>query len=111
MPTVITSAEYRYAFETVLQAIKKYNTPGWIADLRQQGVIDPEDQKWFIANVLKSAAQNGLSRIAAIGFNDPIRKDYYDRMMATTLNFGIALKVFETLEEGVKWMGEFKKLS
>jgi hypothetical protein len=100
----VTSAEYRLAFEAVLQTIKKYNTHGWIADLRNQGVIAPGDQKWFISNVLKSAAENGLTRIAAIGFNDPIRKEYYERMKANTLTFGIELNVFETLEEGVSWM-------
>jgi hypothetical protein len=100
----VTSAEYRQAFETVLQTIKKYNTPGWIADLRNQGVITSEDQKWFIANVLKSAAANGLTRIAAIGFNDPIRKEYYERMIATTQSFGINLSVFETIEDGINWM-------
>ncbi len=102
----VTSIEYRHAFEKVLQTIKKYNTPGWIADLRNQGVISAEDQKWFISNVLKTAAQNGLIRIAAIGFNDPIRKDYYNRMIATTEQFGITLQVFETLEQGIQWMDQ-----
>ncbi len=100
----VTSTEYRFAFETVLQTLKKYNTPGWIADLRNQGIISQEDQKWFISNVLSVAAENGLKRIATIGFNDPIRKDYFDRMKAMTAEFGIELRVFYDLDSAVLWM-------
>lgn len=102
----VTSDQYREAFESVLSTIEKYNTPGWIADLRNQGVIAVADQQWFIANVLKAAADNGLSRIAAIGFDDPMRKDYYDRMIARTLEFGVTLKVFHTMDAAVSWMAE-----
>jgi len=103
----VTSSEYREAFDSVLNTIKKYNTPGWIADLRKQGVILPEDQQWFIKNVLAVAGENGLQRIAAVGFHDPVRKDYYDRMIANTGEFGIELKVFSEIDSAVLWMKSF----
>ncbi len=105
----VTSDEYRKAFEVILQTIKTYNTPGWIADLRNQGVIAPEDQQWFISNVLKTASENGLLRIATVGFSDPIRKDYYQRMISKTTEFGIELRVFESIEEAVEWMAQLVK--
>ena len=103
----VSSNEYRKAFEVVLQTIRTYNTPGWIADLRNQGVITPEDQQWFISNVLKTAAENGLVRIGTVGFNNPIRKDYYQRMISKTAEFGIEFRVFESIEDAVSWMGQF----
>ena len=100
----VTSAEYRAAFESVLQTIEKYRTPGWIADLRNQGAIDTEDQKWFTETVLKVAASKGLERIAAIGFDDPVRKEYYERMIKKTSEFGIKLRVFHDMDVAVQWM-------
>jgi signal transduction histidine kinase len=100
----VTSAEYRAAFESVLQTIEKYNTPGWVADLRNQGIIADDDQKWFIENVLKVAANKGLKRIAAVGFDDPVRKDYYNRMTGKTAEFGINMKVFHEMSSAVEWM-------
>ncbi|MGE0772036.1 MAG: ATP-binding protein [Cyclobacteriaceae bacterium] len=100
----VTSAEYRNAFERVLQTLRKYNTTGWIADLRNQGRVGREDQSWFLSNILKSAADNGLKRIAAIGFDDPIRKDYYERMIATTKEYGIVLQVFYDMPSALNWM-------
>lgn len=100
----ITSTEYRKAFEVVLHTIKAYNTPGWIADLRNQGVIATEDQQWFISNVLKVAALNGLKRIGTIGFTDPVRKEYYERMMKITADYGIILRNFNNMEAAIIWM-------
>lgn len=100
----VTSEEYRKAFDSVLLTIRKYNTPGWIADLRNQGVIAPEDQKWFVNNVLRSAADNGLKRIGTVGFLDPVRVEYYERMKAKTQEFGIELRVFEDMDSAVLWM-------
>ena len=84
--------------------LKSDNTPGWIADLRNQGVIAADDQNWFIENVLKVAAHKGLRRIAAIGFDDPVRKEYYNRMMEKTAEFGINLQVFHAMSPAIDWM-------
>ena len=100
----VASVEYRAAFESVLQTIEKYRTPGWIADLRNQGKIDPDDQKWFVEKVLKVASEKGLERIASVGFDDPVRKDYYDRMVEKTAEYGIHLRVFHDMDSAVQWM-------
>lgn len=104
-----TGPEYQRAFQTVLHSLKTYRTPGWIADLRLQGVVPDEDQYWFLSTVIPEAVRFGLKRIAAIGFTDPIRKNYYDRMIVKTRNEGIELRVFETMEDAVKWMRDFIK--
>ncbi|MDW8331012.1 MAG: ATP-binding protein [Cyclobacteriaceae bacterium] len=103
----VTSAEYRKVFEVVFETIKTYHTPGWIADLRNQGVIQAEDQKWFINTVLRAAYQHGLRRIAAVGFQDPMRRDYYERMKEITQELGIELRVFDSVEAAVAWMARF----
>lgn len=103
----ITSKDYHRVFEVVLQTIKTYNTPGWIADLRNQGVVSAEDQQWFINTVVKAAHQNGLKRIATIGFTDPIRSDYYKRMLAITAELEIELQNFNSIEAAVAWMKRF----
>jgi signal transduction histidine kinase len=105
----VTSEEYRQAFESVLRTIKKYNTPGWIADLRNQGTITKDDQQWFVQNVLKAAADNGLVRIAAIGFRDPVRKDYLERMVSMTSKFGIDFRMFEDMPAAIAWMEKFSR--
>lgn len=103
----ISGIEYRRAFQAVLYTLKTYNTPGWIADLRLQGVVDDAEQFWFMSTVIPEAVRCGLKRIAAVGFNDPIRKSYYNRMIERTAESGITLKVFNSLEAAVGWMEGF----
>ncbi len=103
----ITSLEYRRAFQAVLYTLKTYNTPGWIADLRFQGVVADAEQFWFMSTVIPEAVRCGLKRIAAVGFHDPIRKNYYDRIIAKTAEAGVTLKVFDSLEAAVGWMESF----
>ncbi|QOI97574.1 MAG: HAMP domain-containing histidine kinase [Flammeovirgaceae bacterium] len=103
----ITSEDYHNVFENVLQTIKAYKTPGWIADLRNQGVVPAQDQQWFIQNVLKAAHQNGLKRIGTIGFNDPIRSDYFARMQSVTADLNVELRNFDSIELAIAWMKKF----
>lgn len=103
----ISSIEYRRAFQTVLHTLKTYRTPGWIADLRLQGKVESEDQIWFLSTVIPEAKHHGLKRIAAVGFKDPIRSDYFQRMKARTADLDIELSVFESLEDATAWTEEF----
>ncbi len=103
----ITSMEYRRAFQAVLYTLKTYNTPGWIADLRFQGVVEDSDQLWFLSTVIPEAVRCGLKRVAAVGFHDPIRKNYYNRMIEKSTEAGVTLKVFDSLEAAVSWMEGF----
>ena len=100
----ITSDSYRLVFETVLNTLKTYNSPGWIADLRDQGIVPEVDQLWFSANILSEAVKNGLKRIATVGFSDTKRVAYYKLMVAKAAELGIELKIFENLEEAIDWM-------
>jgi signal transduction histidine kinase len=103
----VTSLDYRSAFETLLRTLKTYNTPGWIADLRLQGKVPDEDQIWFLTYVLPEAVRHGLRRIAAIGFKDPIRESYYNRMIVKVADLGIELRVFSEPNEAHLWMQSF----
>ena len=100
----VTSEEYKSAFEAVIQTLRSYNTPAWIADLRRQGSIETEDQKWFMTSVLPEAVRCGLRRIGAIGLTNPIRKLYYDKMITKTAELGIELRVFDTMEQAKDWV-------
>ncbi len=103
----ISSNEYRNVFETMLQTLKTYSTPGWIADLREQGTVEEQDQIWFVSTVIPEAVQNGLKRLITIGFKDPIRKDYFNRMMEIANKYNLDLFVFETLEHAREKVKEY----
>lgn len=95
----ISSAEYHNVFDTLLLTIKNYSTPSWIANLSQQGKINDEDQIWFASKVLPEAVRNGLKRIVTVGFSDPMRKTYLDRIKIVTDQLGLDFFVCQSMEE------------
>jgi nitrogen-specific signal transduction histidine kinase len=99
-----TSKEYREAFEAVLNSFNIYQTPGWISDIRNQGIVGAEDQQWFVENIVPELVKSGLKRTAIIGLDDPVRKDYHDRLRKTSVNSGFELRVFDSMEESLNWM-------
>jgi hypothetical protein len=100
----VTAESYRQVFETVLNSLKTYHSPGWIADLRNQGVVPPAEQAWFAATVLPEAVKNGLMRIASIGFNDAEKTHYFTLMQEQSLKLGFVFQDFDNLPPALEWM-------
>jgi signal transduction histidine kinase len=104
----ITSAEYHSTFEMVLNSLKTYRSPGWIADLRNQGIVTDDDQAWFISKIVPEAVKCGLKRLAAIGLKDPVRMDYYNRVSEKMNAEGVELKVFGSMHDAINWMKSYR---
>lgn len=106
----VNTESYRTAFEMVLSTLQTYCSPGWIADLRHQGVVSSDDQLWFATNILPVAIECGLKRIAAIGFSDPAKAVYHKRMIQKSKELGFIFQNFETLSAAKEWMaGGYRK--
>ncbi|MBL7856529.1 MAG: hypothetical protein JNM57_02480 [Cyclobacteriaceae bacterium] len=100
----VSSEDYRITFTKVLETLKVYNTSAWIADVRNQGHIEDADQLWLLQNIIPEAVKNGLKRLAAVGFHDPSKKAYYERLKSGLAELGIQYRVFSTLDEATQWM-------
>jgi signal transduction histidine kinase len=107
----VSSEEYRETFKVVLDSLKIYKTPGWVSDVRKQGVVSAEDQQWLVQTVGTEALRNGLKRIAVIGFKDPLRTDYYERIKIATSENGADMKIFNSMEEALEWMQSYETAS
>jgi signal transduction histidine kinase len=102
----VTSKEYRETFTIVLDSLKIYRTPGWISDLRQQGDISDEDQKWLFRTLAQEAVKSGLRQIAIIGFNEEAKAKYFDRIKRVTTENAVGLGLFDNMEDALQWMRE-----
>jgi hypothetical protein len=100
----VTSSEYHEVFEALVKSLNTYQSPGWISDVRKQGVISDKDQQWFGQNILPELVKSGFKRIAVVGMDAPERKQYlnYVQALADTLNF--ELRMFGSMDESLAWM-------
>ncbi|MEJ7646728.1 MAG: HAMP domain-containing sensor histidine kinase [Chryseolinea sp.] len=102
----VSSEQYRAVFRKCLEFVRSYNTPNYIADLRQQGPIATGDQHWMFHEILPQAIRNGLKRIAGIAGNldDPLVLEYVEGINKTILKLGATQKYFSSREECFEWL-------
>ncbi len=98
-----STEEYQYAFMVLLEYAKENPTDNFLSDIRNQGVVSPENRKWFETEMLPAAIEGGLKR-AAVVFDGNVFKKYYINMIIKVSNkFGMPLKMFNSEEEAIEW--------
>ena len=100
----ITTKEYREIFETLIQTIRVFHSPGWIADLRNQGGVSEKDQEWFLHEVLPEAVRFGLRRNAVVRHDDQDKEPYYQKGAERAKELGIEVRFFDSMDEAKSWM-------
>ncbi|MFO7864271.1 MAG: hypothetical protein R6U85_09750 [Salinivirgaceae bacterium] len=99
--------EYRSGFETLLEFSKTHEVKNFLSDIRKQGVVAPENRKWFENEMLPKAIKAGLKRAGSI-FDGNVFKKYYMNMIIKVSNkFGMPLKLFNSEEEAIEWFKSF----
>jgi hypothetical protein len=98
--------DYRNAFLGCVEFAKSNPSNYFLSDIRQQGVVGPEDRKWFETVALPAAIDVGLQKSAAV-FDGNVFKMYYINMILQhVVKKGIPMKFFKDLESAQKWLFE-----
>ena len=99
-----TSDEYRLTFNTLLKFQEKVVITKYITDIRNQGVINPTDRKWFESFVFPRAIELGINAFAVV-FDGNVFKKYYINVILSVVNkFNVPSKAFNDLDEAVSFV-------
>ena len=101
---IVTSEEYRKAFQVSLEAVSKYNIPLFLSDTSKEGVISPEDRKWLEEVIIPKAVKNGLKYSATIMDKDLYKKYYLSKIKNASEESGMRFRIFDNYDEGLKWL-------
>ncbi len=101
---IVTSEEYRKAFQASLDAVSKYNIPLFLSDTSKEGVISPEDRKWLEEVIIPQAVKNGLKYSATIMDKDLYKKYYLSKLKNASEESGMRFRIFDDYDEGLKWL-------
>lgn len=100
----ITSEQYRTLFNQCLNIVKMYHTPYWVSDLRLQGVVAVEDQRWMLQTIYPEANRNGLVQTAIIYNPHHHSSDYPERIRAAAEHLGIQIQFFDNRKDADEWI-------
>lgn len=99
--------EYRKPFQAMLDFGKKRAVDNMLSDISNQGIINPENRKWFEKQMMPDAVAAGLKR-AAIVTNGNAFKMYYINLILSAVNkFPVTTKLFNNQKDAFAWLESF----
>ncbi len=105
---VISFDLYQTVYNTILDYHKINKHKFFIADLRDQGVMQPTHRKWFQEYVLPTAAKNGLKKGAVIFDGNVFKKYFMNHIMDTGKKFGVPIIFVGSVAEAEKYFNSSK---
>lgn len=96
--------QYKDNFLKAVEFSSKNDASFFLSDIRKQGVVGPEDRKWFETEVIPEAIKNGLKK-AALVFEGNVFKMYYvNLLLSHFLKREIPMKMFKDTQSALDWL-------
>lgn len=102
-----TYDEYKRPFNAMLEFGRKHRVDGMLSDISNQGVVSPENRKWFEKEMMPAAAAAGLKRAAVVTNGNAFKMYYINLILSAVNKFPITTKLFNNRDEAIKWLHGF----
>ena len=99
-----TSEQYRQVFIKSLEMMMLYRAQYWISDMRKQGTVNVDDQRWMFKEIFPAAVQHGLRHGVCIYDPAQHNEDYRERLRQTSLSLGIETLFFQSYQSAESWI-------
>lgn len=99
--------EYRQPFEVLLDWANKGNKVSrFLSDTRNQGVVSPDNRKWFENEMIPAAINAGCKRSAAITGGNVFKRYYLNMILSAVNKFNMPFKIFSDEESAIEFLME-----
>ncbi|HEY9045059.1 MAG TPA: hypothetical protein VIN08_04155 [Ohtaekwangia sp.] len=102
-----TTEEYKLPFLAMLDYGKKYPVDGMLSDISRQGIISPDNRKWFEKEMMPRAVEAGLKRAAIVTNGNAFKLYYINLILGAVNKFPITTKLFNKQHEALEWLAHF----
>jgi hypothetical protein len=99
--------EYQKPFLTMLEFGKKHPVDGMLSDISDQGIISPDNRKWFEKEMMPRAVAAGLKRGAIVTSANAFKLYYINLILSAINKFPIATKLFNNQKDALNWLDSF----
>jgi predicted transcriptional regulator with HTH domain len=99
--------EYKLTFLSMLEFGKLYPVDSMLSDISRQGVINPENRKWFEKEMMPRAVAAGLMRAAIVTNGNSFKLYYINIILSSVRKFPIVTKLFKSQKEAFDWLYSF----
>lgn len=102
---VPSGEEYRKPFLALIDLAKKgASVTRFLSDIRKQGVVSPDNRKWFEKEMVPAAVQHGLKRAAVISDGNAFKTYYINLILGAVNKFNLPFKIFNSEEKALEFL-------
>lgn len=94
---------YKMMFNKGLEALKANRATGWLSDIRNQGIVGPENATWVQKEIVPKAVAAGLKKIAVVMDKDVFKEYYVNKIKNGSEANGI-MQYFDTESAANAWL-------
>lgn len=95
---------YRQAFLDGIDYSHDHPTKYFLSDIRNQGVVGPEDRKWFESVALPGAIENGVIKVGVVFEGNVFKRYYINMLLQHFVSRGVPMKFFSTTNSAFEWL-------
>jgi hypothetical protein len=102
-----TPEEYKQPFLTMISFGKQLPVDSMLSDISEQGVISPENRRWFEKEMMPEAVVAGLKRAAIVTSGNAFKLYYINLILSAVNKFPILTRLFNKRDEAIAWLDSF----
>lgn len=102
----VRSEDYRQVFLDILEFTKNNDFSFFLTDIRNLGVVSPNDRKWLQQIAFKQAVEQGLTKAAVILEGNPFKTYHMNILLKFVTTAGMKMKVFTNYDKAKNWLLE-----
>jgi len=96
--------DYRNLFLKGLELAVSHSTSFFLSDICNQGIVGPDDRRWFETVAIPGAIDKGLKRAAVVFDGNTFKMYYLNMLLQTFLKKGVPMKFFKDNDQAVDWL-------
>jgi hypothetical protein len=96
--------EYRELFEGLLKYASENLMKYVSTDMRRQGLVSPENRKWFEKDMWPRGIAVGLCKVAAVTDANVFKRYYLNMLLSSSKKIGFSFKICITTEDAQKFL-------
>ncbi|UII25964.1 hypothetical protein LVD15_22085 [Fulvivirga maritima] len=101
----LTTEQYQKPFQALLDWSNSGKTVAlFLSDTRDQGVVSPENRKWFEYEMVPAAIKGGLKRAAVISSGNVFKRYYLNILLNAVNKFNLPFKIFADEESAIQFL-------
>jgi hypothetical protein len=99
-----TSDEFRKGLNEGLKLIEQMDATNWLADLREMGAIDPDDEEWSNTDWFPRALSAGINRMAIVPSSDIFNSLSVENIMNAVEGTNLITHYFKEVQPAREWL-------